>query len=424
MDELKRQLQQIRSIDRMRPDQAWVQKTRADLLRHIAATSTETVKPAPHSFLHMSERMSGIFAIFVPQPIAAVVRPLATAVMVLAVAVSGWIASVSASYSIPGDVLYNVKIAAEKTQVAVATVTGADEWKAQLHMKFATERARETKEVVAKNIPESSEQATNAMESLNKSIVAASDSIKDVSDTEPEKAIELARDANTKTEEIVTTLNQVTKDTTLVGDIDLTKKVVETTKLVNETSISTVEAMVHKQTEEGTVAASEEVKDLVAKKINTILQEQKVTTEAIAQVQTVSSSTVSSTVLPIVVPIVSDTNKMTSSTVTSSVSVLVPTQTVEQAVQKANQTSAVAEGVVKEAKDLVDNNQIIEAIQKVKEANQATQEAKQAVVEAQKIVKDTVPAAVVPAALLVETKTTTTLKVGESAVSGMLKTTR
>ncbi len=420
MEDIVQQLKKIQHAAGMRPSAAWVADTRSELLRHAAATKMVTPVVSEPVLIRGFHAIRGAVSVFVPTSMTTALRPVATFLLIVAVTVSGWITSVSASYSVPGDVLYNVKIAAEKTQVAVATVAGSNEWKAQLHLKFAGERAREAKEVVDKNVPESNKQVETAMDSLNKSIVAASDSIKTFSNEQPEKAIELLKDANQKTDEIVNTLNEVTKGAAAAGDTDLTKKVVETTNIVNEASLSTVEVVVQKQTEGATTVAPQDIKNLVEKKIDTAIQAQKVAGEAIAQVQINASSTVSSVLAAsstLAAPVLSDAVKLStavssstltaaSSTVVVPASPVVISQTVEQAVQKVSQTTAVVDGAVKEAKDFVQNNQLLEAIQKVKEATVATKEAKQAVVEAQQIVNSALPAPT-PAAPVADTGTTT-----------------
>ncbi len=432
MEDVVVQLKQIKSACGMTLNTAWKDQTRSELLRHAAATKTALPVVSVNGFGRALTSLHSAFSVFVPESVLHVMRPMATFVLIVALTVSGWIASVSASYSVPGDVLYNVKIAAEKTQVAVATVAGSNEWKAQLHLKFATERAREAKEVVAKNVPESGKQVETAIDSLNKSIVAASDSIKDVSDEQPEKAVELAKDANQKTEEIVNNLNEVSIGVALGGDVDLTKKVVETTKLVNDASIANVEVVVQKQAENTVAASAQDIKDLVEKKIDTVIQAQKVAGEAIAQVQISASTTVSSSLTAVVQPLTLPDTTKTAPLVTlvpvlaSSTAVIVAppvvSQTVEQAVQKVTQTTVVVDGAVKEAKDLVQNNQLFEAIQKVKEATIATQEAKQAVVEAQQIVKDSLPV-VAPVSETGATKAVESPKVSDTSTSPTPKNT-
>jgi len=377
MASVKEQVRKLKGYSKWNPDTSWVASNRAALLRALPERRVATEKADTVS------RVRSALHIFLPRSLAVTLRPMVTVALVALLTASGWIASVSASYnSVPGDVLYNVKLATEKTQAAVVSVAGSKEQKAQLHLEFATRRAQEVKEVVKQNTATPKEttnaDVSTAIESLKKSITVASDSVKDVSEKTPEKSIELVKNVNEKTNAIVLTLNEVSKETAVANDVQLTKEVVETTKVVNDVGIKAVEEVVQKQSSGDLVASKEEVQNLVSQKIDTVLKDSKASGDTIAQVT-----------LP--VPIVTSTPVVLLVPTSTAAAVASTTKEIANAVQKVNEKTVAVEGTLKEAKQLVQNGELVEAMQKVKEANQVTQEAKQVVVEAQKAVKEIIP---------------------------------
>lgn len=412
MKELREQLRRMKNAGPWNPEEAWVSRTRA-----IFANARKHSLPQP--LASWSERVSAGLHIFVPHSWITAIRPAMSVVLIGLLAVSGWIASVSASYdSVPGDVLYNVKIAAEKTQSMVVAVAGSNETKTQMHLEFAARRAKEVKQVVAKKEPQ---HAAVAIESLKKSMVAASDTMKDVTgNPSVEKTVALAKDVNEKSGEIAYTLNQVLKDSTAKGDAALTKEVVEAAKVANDTGIAAVEAAVKSVVQTTTQAAGtgaqvQEVKELVEEKIQTIAAEQKAAGAAVIQATAVGS-----------IPLVTSTIISAVSTTIIMATSTPEKQTIEQAVQKVSESAAAAEGAIAEAKNLIGKNQLQEALQKVKEANQVTQETRQAVVEVGEAVKDKLNAEsvpVLPLPLLAPTGTVNIIIVSSTPVISIMTTT-
>ena len=100
--------------------------------------------------------------------------------MVVTVAAGGWLGSVSAAEaSLPGDVLYSVKLAGEKTQIAVARVTGNKKSEFNLQMDHATNRAREIKEVIIEK-PEEIKETVNKLNESVEEIFGTGDEYKQV----------------------------------------------------------------------------------------------------------------------------------------------------------------------------------------------------------------------------------------------------
>lgn len=386
MDILKEQLRAMKTAGRWNPSSSWVMREEGALMHTIRSPRQQVVSPSENG--GMLERIRIVSHLFLPQSFVHAFRPAMSAALIGLLAISGWITTVSAAYnSVPGDVLYNVKLAAEKTQAAVVAVTGTGSDKAQLHLEFASRRAQEVKQVLAKKTDIEKPQAVSvAIESLEKSIAAAKDSVKEVSQKEPEQTVAVAKTVNEKSTEIVHALQEVAKDTATSNNSALAKKVVETTKLVNETGLAAVEAAVQTQSSSDTPAAQKEVKEvkeLVTQQIDAIAQDSR---ETIASFVTTTVAVMASSSARAFVSASSSPAVASSSTLSVNASAGV---TVAQTVQKAAETSVVAQGAILEAKNLVNSNQLLEALQQAKKANDATQEVKQAVADVQQAVKET-----------------------------------
>jgi hypothetical protein len=76
-------------------------------------------------------------------------QPLAAGVSIFAIIFGGWITTVNASFdSVPGDVLYPVKLATERVQLTFAANAGR---RARLHSEFAGRRLQEAASISSSN---------------------------------------------------------------------------------------------------------------------------------------------------------------------------------------------------------------------------------------------------------------------------------
>lgn len=430
MRELKAQLKHMKTRGPWNPDAGFVARGKDTLLSVIRSSRRD--RPMPESALPLDRLRVAAHLLF-PSALQHALRPAFGIFVVGAVAISGWIATVSAAYnSIPGDALYQVKRAAEKTQEAVVSVTGSRSDKAQLHLEFATRRAQEVKQVLAQKNESSGdkkEAVAVAVDSLEKSIATAKDSVNEANKKEPEQTLVIAQEVNQKSSEIVSALQEVSKDSATSANPELVKKVAEAAKLVNDTGIAAVEAVVEKQAS-GDISATD-AKDVVTKQIEAIAESSKAVNAAAANVQTIASSTVvtlliaSSTPSLVVTTTVSGSHG-SSAAVDAKATADAASASVVQAVQKVTETAAAAQGAIQEAKNLVESNQLFKAIQEVKKANEATQGIQQVVDEVQKVVqaaKDVKEAMGVTGAPTGAATTTITVTTTVSAGAGTTATT-
>jgi hypothetical protein len=187
--------------------------------------------------------------------------------------------------------------------------------------------------------------------------------------------MEVKQEVEKKTEEIKETLKQV-------NDAKSGVDVTDAKKVVQDANLNAVTAVVETK-EAGKVEVSDaEVKTMVEKAINETLSDGNAVKE---QAQLMTSSTVNT--VDKVVVVVPQTKEEAVSTTTVSVKDVVADATKQvEATQKT----------LESAKDLVNNNQLLEAIQAVKAATDATTKVEQTVQQVKTSVEEVAEKAIAP----------------------------
>ncbi len=395
-----KQLKRLKEAEFLTPSEEWTRRNRASLLAQMRQEDRKRDEQRQRFFDVSTIRHAA--DIFLPPSFRLFLRPALNVLLVAAMTVGGWAVTVSASSSLPGDTLYNVKLATEK----ISSIGRSEEKTAELHLEFAARRADEVKKVMEKN-GETSRHVQGAIESLQKSMEVVSDGLQNVKD--PAKAVTLAIDVNQKTSEIADSLKDVAEKT---GDANsnLAKEVAKTEKEVQDAGMTALGVIVENQTSGETSITQDQVKELVAGKIDQIIEKTNKNAAAAQEVKDVKE--VKEVVLPLAVSVASS-SAFSSSTLFSSsslsfsllsasstgtgMSASVGTSTAEQIVTKAAavmaQTTEAAETVKKEltqAKAAVEQNQLKAAFETVKKAGEITTDIKQAVQETKQEVKKAV----------------------------------
>ncbi len=169
------------------------------------------------------------------------VRPLAVGFASLAILLGGWTGMVGASFdSVPGDVLYPVKIANEKVQLSLAF---SDEQKTKLHVEFASKRLDEVVIISSSDSSEKEEQVRIAMNSFTNEIETVNQKIEEMKVSDLEGAAELVKIVDTKVAEYEDVLEQSEVD---FADAELTE-IASAIEVVEEADTQVVEVMVENQ---------------------------------------------------------------------------------------------------------------------------------------------------------------------------------
>ncbi len=380
MKVLREQLKTLKiKRSELHPDQAWIRTTRAALLQKIQRdVPTET-----GSFFGA---VVPFFSLFSTSRLNLFLKGALSLVLVLGVTISGWVAGVSASYnSLPGDFLYNVKLATEKTQVAVAHATGDSETAIDLQFDFAERRMKEIEKVSAE--PHRVAEATRQLE---KSVVSAKDTLQNLQQNDPDKAAALAKNVTERT----TVLSAELKVATDQADTTTTQNtLVDVKKVVADANVEAIGVLSEKD--------PEQAKDLVAQKVEEILRDAATLQATVEEVKKVSDSVTSTP--PIAVTstpagTLATTSPTTSTTVSitstpsgvplssSSTSELAKTasttgEILTKAVEQVGQTVGQLQEVARQVQELVQGNKLSEAVEQLKVLNTFTKTNDQTLVE-------------------------------------------
>lgn len=128
------------------PRKEWLETNRGILLTQIKNTIDATLESKTSVFDNIWEA----FSLVMPsRTVYSVVRPFVALLAIMGMAGGGWVGSVSASQnSLPGDVLYNVKLVSEGAHLAIAQVTADDATVATLRVERAARRLDEARQLV------------------------------------------------------------------------------------------------------------------------------------------------------------------------------------------------------------------------------------------------------------------------------------
>lgn len=375
---LKEQLSKLRHTG-VDPRGEWVAKNRAQLLNQIQNTLPTTID------VPLSERLWSGLSIFIPQGVVySVVRPVSVFVIVALVATSAYSGTVKASMdTLPGDWLYPAKRATERTQGVVISLLGNDKEEVQYHFNLANRRATEAQTIIKKGDPEKVEKVVATVAELKQEMNTVNAKL-EATKTGNTLSAEAVRDVmKDNAEQIKTVLQDIKNDLIISSstvDKAISKEISESKDLLQDVSLKAVEVIVSKHLEGDTSVSPEEVK----KTINTALT--NVVNEVAESKQTVDGAkTIVETVKTEVKGLAGEIQKQNNVELTSSTKSF--NQQIDTVIDKNNQAAKQAEAVsvevgkkAEEARELLGNNDLAKAVDKIKEVSEATKEAEKIVV--------------------------------------------
>lgn len=368
--EIIAQLKELkRNHEGINPNPEWMARSREQLMSQIQ--NSMGVNPERASFASSFETFSKLF---ISQKIYYSLRTMAVFALAIGITISGWIGGVSATHHcLPGNFCYNVKLAAEKTQVAVASITGDTDSKVALHLEFASRRLEEIRQVKTSH-------QVDAVNELTKSLNSVSDTLQKVKNQDSETATRVAKDISKKTSDIVQTLNDVTAEDINVP-IGTVRAIADATQVANNTGIQALEIALAGQP---TGTPSDDIKALVQQKIDTILDGSKDSQETVHEVKnSVDASFASSTVGLSTTTVLGSSSTLAPSVDSSTSDIATTTSSLNQVVERVDASVVQAQTVADEAKVLLDGNKVGEAFEKVKTLNTLVSENNNNVVQAQ-----------------------------------------
>ncbi|MDD4994907.1 MAG: DUF5667 domain-containing protein [Patescibacteria group bacterium] len=325
--------------------EAWVLSTRESMLAHARQDA-----PAAEKTGSLLENFS--LAVDVSTGWSKAFRPVVAAMVIVFLVFGSWTATVSASFgSLPGDALYGVKLFSEGAQI---TLSPAREVKTKLRIDFAGRRLEEATKLIEKPDIRKEEKLTKSMADFKKGMKTVQDDLEEIKQkSSSKKAVEVAKIVDEKSEEFENKLQE-----TMDKLSDVNKNDVQEAKAVVEvTAVKAVEVIVEKHAQGQAEGITEEE---VIEKITSKLER----AEAAAALVGVTSA--SGTAEVISTPVGSEAASSTGEVITGAAS---GTGEVIGVTGASTATAdQLAEKVV-EARELLENNDLVGAIAAVKEVN-------------------------------------------------------
>jgi hypothetical protein len=167
------------------PSGDWVRQNRDILMMQVGNTTDATAKPETLA------RMRHLFDIFLPAETAFVaVRTMGVFLLLTATVLGGGLASAQLYRdSMPGEMLYGVKLAVEKTQMVLSPNS---EYKLSLHAEFADRRINEVA-WLAETPNVDVDLIADALVSFEKDVLSLRTGLDELSAANPHEAIETAK---------------------------------------------------------------------------------------------------------------------------------------------------------------------------------------------------------------------------------------
>lgn len=248
------------------PRPKWVNLSRDILLQQI--NPQEQYKPVHVGFFGYSNMFMQVFR-------QQMLEPAVIMLLLLGVFLGSSLTINAAFYSLPGDNLYRVKLALERTHVALVS---NEEKKVELKVEFAQKRLAEFDKIVQqvnidpqkrqKNINVAVQELKNNVVSVNDQLNKINKSIKesDLNNDDKEKTVRMAVSLNAQTEKLAKSIDETVEDLSEVEKLEVdevvaqavqsAQQLVEDTAEANQPTEEPVEDPVEGD-EEGTVKGAE-----------------------------------------------------------------------------------------------------------------------------------------------------------------------
>lgn len=275
----------------IRPDGAWVLRTRHELLKTIRRDAYR------HPVISTRERLKTLILAFIPRTAVETIRgPVMAVLSVIGMVLGGSLASVSAAErSVPGDILYPVKLAAEQARLLMETEQPK---KLQLKTEFVGRRAEEVKKIAKiTNTAKRSERIKEAADIMKKDLDTIKTELHAVAASETAaKAVEAAKGIDKMGDQVAQAVKEV-KD--LVPD-DAKAEVIEVQAAAVTASIRAVQVMIEKREDPTAqqVISSDDLKRSVSEKVQGLEEGIAVATKKMADAVQMSSESVASQPMP------------------------------------------------------------------------------------------------------------------------------
>lgn len=254
---------QLREAEsRIQPDAAWVVRTRQDLLKTIHRENAVFLRPT------FKERCRSFILTFLPARTIEFVRgPVMAVLSVFGIVIGGSLASVSAAErSLPGDLLFPVKLAGEQARLMIANESPD---KLKLKTEFVGKRMNEMKQIATNDTPDKSKRLKEAAGIVKKDLEAVKVQISHVASAEPSANVAKAARAF---DEASTGLIKTAKEVQAIAPKDVRIEVTEVQVAAVTASVKAVQVMIdtHNDPASEGVITKEAIKKTIEDKVQVL----------------------------------------------------------------------------------------------------------------------------------------------------------
>ncbi len=392
--DLIRQLKSLKHAE-VKPSAKWLKSNRELLLSQIK----NTVSPKTNAKFNL-ETVWQAMSIFLPYSfVHKVVRPVVVVMLIIGMGISSWVVAASASSeSLPGEWLYSAKRAAEKTQVTMADVVGDTNGSTRLHVEFAKRRAIETRSIVSQNDPAKIKIASQTVSDLKDEMKTVSSKLEEIKSTQGSSA-EMAQSINQNAQQIKDVLTEVkvnllTNTDTTTGADNLSAQVSEVKNLAKDTAVRAVEVMVEKHLQGDTSVSKDDVKQAINDQLQSAVQDANSSKQSVDEVNKVIG-----VVKTEVNELAHDAKgaALVSSTQALSDKIDATSIQTQAAVSSTQQFNTQTGKTANEGQVLLSQDNLTQAVDKIKEANAATTQSEKITDDTLKAVQNVLPVVAVTA---------------------------
>lgn len=208
-------------------------------------------------------------------------RPVVASVFSLLMVAGGWMTTVRAADSLPGDGLYSVKMMTEKAQLKLASL----DQRAVLHTKFAERRLQEAAELqaAAEQQPERAPLVKETLEASKQEIASAQEDLKSLQQTKNAQTLAAAASVQQNLQNLEPRIDGVVADSSSVEATADALAVREVTREANDT-VADVVVEVHE--EQRSEVSAREVTDLFKTTLGKIEARERFDLQRIERIRT------------------------------------------------------------------------------------------------------------------------------------------
>jgi len=343
-------LKNLKNLRQLEPRLEWAMRTKSFLMSKIEEKETGNFVERFHIFILRLERK------LIPSP----VKIIAT-LLVLSLA-SG--TTLAAKAAIPGNPLYPVKTQIEKVELVLATTPKAE---AVVHLNHAKNRIFEVEQLNKKDPMIMADQINNTVKNLKKDITASQNSL------------EIAEKDENNVEAVVAVA------------VQLNQGAVQASQVLNQT-VTNVSSEEIKQTVSEAVETTEAVQDnttslIVDKKVNGLVSDRTVTTDQVKEIVVNNINTIENKIKSVEEKV----NQIESVKVNEAINQqegIVDTDLKKEDVVEIINKKEEARQVLEEAKKLVNETALSEALVKAKESKEIAQETQRVLNKIDKVIQE------------------------------------